>query len=277
MTDRLYNDDDDARLFRENDDLGSDSSVWLRPLRQLFRDGKPIGRLAALTVSPMGKPGLPLGILSETQKDRLIFWPALPSGVDAVCAGKSVDVFDHITLEFPSERIHVTAYDIAGKAVHDSRAWRTHHFDDRGLALWFLLLLRISVLQQQDMAVQRRIQTPASDKERRINEFVGLKEHLTLHNIPLPPHDAKQDYVYFGLYLRSTSATTDRPSIPILPVNASLNSQVEGWPPGKAFLIAGFCVPFGKRLIYTATACPPGKLLSDVSVGFPQRKSHRKR
>jgi hypothetical protein len=96
-----------------------------------------------------------------------------------ICAGEPVDVIDHITLELPGERIHVTAYDNKGRPVHVARAWKTHHLQDHGLALWFLLLIRISVLHQQDVAVQRRVQMPITDRKRRIDEFTGYAQRLT--------------------------------------------------------------------------------------------------
>jgi hypothetical protein len=265
--------DDIARLFRENDNIGPDSSVWLRPLRQLLKVGKPVGPFLALTVSMADDQRQPVGMLSQTGKDRLIFWPVLPPNVKIVCTGEPVDAFDHITLEFPSKRIHVTAYRANGEAVHTPRAWRTHRYGDSGLALWFLLLVRISVLRQQDMAVQRKIHVPASDKKRRTEEFVGLQHRLRLQNIPLPPHDAEQDYIYLGFYIAPISVATDKVSAPTLPADTSVDSQIEGWPDKSTFTVAGLRFRFGEQVICVAAACPPGRLLSDVSVGFAGRRN----
>jgi len=274
--DNTPHNDDVAHLFRENGDIGSDSSLWLRPLRQLFKAGKPVGQVLALTVSPTDQLRLPFGLLSQTKRDRVIFWPALPPGVSMICAGEPIDVLDHITLEYPSERTHVTAYDTDGRPVHISRAWKTHHLQDRGLVLWFLLLVRISVLRQQDVAVQRRVQMPIIDKKRRMEEFTGYVQRLKFLTVPLPPHAPEQDYIYLGLYFAPDSAImVDRFSAPILPANASIDSQIKGWDNGDTFEITGLGLPFGKRTICVAAACPPGRLLSDVSVGLPRKENPR--
>ena len=266
------NSDDVARLFREHDDIGNDSSLFLRPLRQLFIDGKPISQVLALTVSSIDRQKLPLGMLTQTKKDRLIFWPILPSGVNMVCADEPIDVFDHITLEFPSERIHVTAYDSNGQPVHATRAWRTHHFPENKLRLWFILLLRISILHQQDMAVQRKIRMPVTDKERRTKEFIDYTQHLRFLNISLPHRDVESDYIYLSLYLVSNSITAQVPSPSIFPTDISIASQIEDWPVGNEFKVSPSIFNFDKHTICAATACPPGRLRSDVSVGFPQRR-----
>src|SRR5262245_27951957 len=39
------NDADVQRLFREQDNLGADSSLFLRAIRQLTKEGKPIGQV----------------------------------------------------------------------------------------------------------------------------------------------------------------------------------------------------------------------------------------
>ncbi|MCH7591608.1 MAG: hypothetical protein IH989_02355 [Planctomycetes bacterium] len=63
MDDPVSDDDQVARLFKENDDLGAASSLWLRPLRQLFEHGKPIGQVRALTISLVEKQSLPFGMI----------------------------------------------------------------------------------------------------------------------------------------------------------------------------------------------------------------------
>jgi hypothetical protein len=266
-----YNNEDVARLFREHDDIGTDSSLWLRPLLQLLKDGKPVGKVAALTVSPMKQQKLPFGMLTQTEKNRLIFWPILPPGVNMICAGETVKVFDHITLEFPSEKIHMTAYDANSQPIHVARAWGTHHFSDYDLSLWFTLLVRISILYQQDIAVQRRVKMPTNDKERRTNEFVRYAQNISLFNVPLPYSESECDYIYFGFYLAPDSIKIDQLSPSILPVGSSMDSQIEGWPVGSIFQIAVSRLTFCQRTICVATACPPGRLRSDVFVGFPRR------
>ncbi len=263
--------DDVARMFREHDNIGSDSSLWLRPLRQLLKQGKPIGPIVALTVSPIEQLKLPFGMLAQTEKNRLIFWPILPPNAKVMCAGKNVDVFDHITLEFPSEKIHVTAYDADGQPIHLVRDWKTHHFSDCDLTLWFILLVRVSILRQQDMAVQRRVKAPTTDKERRVNEFISYAKNLSMSNVSLPPQETEYEYIYFVLYLAPDSITENQFSRMILPTDSSMDSQIEGWRNGHVHQMAVSKLTFGQRTICVAAACPPGELRTDVIFGFPRR------
>ncbi len=210
-------------------------------------------------------------MLTQTEKNRLIFWPILPSGMNMICDGETIDVLDHITLEFPSEKIHMTAYDANGQPIHGARAWRTHHFSDCDLSLWFTLLIRVSILHQQDMAVQRRVKMPTKDKGRRTNEFIRYVHKLCITNISLPTIGAEYDYIYFGFYLAPDSIKTDQLPPSILPADSSMDSQIAGWPIGNKFQISVSRLTFGQRTFCVAAACPPGKLLSDVAVGFPRR------
>ena len=102
-------DDDPGRLFRENDNLGSPSNVLLRPIRRLLARGAPPGPMTALTLPIPGAGSYPFGVLTWTAKNRLVFWPILPKLADM--AG----VVDHITLELPSQRSHLTAYTAGGQ------------------------------------------------------------------------------------------------------------------------------------------------------------------
>lgn len=268
--DALHNDDDAARLFRESDNVGSDSSLWLRALRQLLKDGKPVGPIQMLTVSLPDQQRSPLGVLSQTKKNRLIFWPPLPPDTNMICDGESPEAVDHVTLEFPSEKIHTTAYDAKGRAVRNSRAWKLHHLDDFGLALWFYLLVRIPVLRKQDLAVQRRVPMPKSDEERRLNEF--RHSSRTPLDIPLPHHNSEQDYIYFGFFLARDLPPADQfPSERILPAD-NLNSQIEGGRAENTFETRGLKFSFENQIIVVAAACPPGRLLSDVTVGFSGKR-----
>lgn len=230
-----------------------------------------MGQAVALTVAPSEGLALPFGILTQTKKNRMVFWPVWPPGANMICAGERMEVFDHITLEFPSERIHMTAYDAAGRPLHVARAWGTHRLADANLAIWFILLVRVSTLRQQDTAVQRRAQTPGTDRERRTQEFVQYSQGLRFADVALPRCNGECDYIYAGVYLAPNSITPGRIPPLTLPESASMASQIDGWPDDPVFQVAVSRVIVGERTICIAAGCPPGRLRSDVSVGFPRR------
>ena len=264
--------DDIARLFREHGNIGHDSSLWLRPLRQLIKNGKPVGQTIVLTLSMSKQQKVPLGILTETKRNRLIFWPILPQKVKIVFNDEEmVGVFDHITLEFPSEKIHVTAYNTNGEAIHNRQSWKTHRYANSPLALWFILLVRIPILCQQDMAVQRRIKIPTTDKERRLDEISRYIRKLSFKNIKLQVCNKKHDCICCILYLAPESFTIGQFPHSVIPIN-SLASAIQGWSEEDQFQTKISILKLDQRTICLATACPPGILSpgQDVSIGFPQ-------
>ncbi len=270
IMDNTSHDNDVSRLFREHDNIGPDSSLWLRPLRQLFKDGKPVGQAIVLTISLTEQQRLPLGVLAQTQDNRMIFWPTLPQNAKMACAGETIDTVDHITLELPSEKIHVTGYDTSGQAIHTRRAWRLHHFAECNIALWFILMVPISILRQQDMAVQRRAKMPTTDKDRRVNELHRFISKLSFSNVSLSPCDVQYNYVCCVLCLASENFTADHLSSSLAPINSMLASEIEGWPNGNQF--HAMPLKLGQQTICVAATCPHKKLSPDlgVSVAFPQ-------
>lgn len=263
-----HDNDNSAHLFYENDSIGPDPSLLLRPLRQLLTEGKPAGPVAVLTVPQTNQQNALLGVLGQTGKNRLVFWPPFPSGVNMVCAGEAVGVVHHVTLEYPSEKIHVTAYDVQGRPIHRRRRWKTRHFPDSPVALWFWLLVRVSVLSEQDAAVQQRVKVPKTDKKRREEEFTRYMGRLSLLNVSLPPREADQDYIWCGFYLAPDLIAAEHLLPSMFPTDALLASQIEGCSAGKPSQIGGRQFRIGGRTVGIATACPPGKLRSAVAIGF---------
>jgi hypothetical protein len=269
--DQSHDDDEVARLFRENPDLGPDSSLWLRPLRQFIQEGKPVGPVVAFSIALPEPRGSVFGVLSVTRRQRLVFWPVLPAAASMVFSGEVVKALDHITLELPSGRVHATAYDTAGQRVHGSRGWKLRPLAGCNSALWFNLMVRVDVLGQQATAVQRSVTTPSSDAARREREFREYASRFAFSQIELPPHQSNPDYVYFGVCLTAEGGTPDALSQSMLPTGPGIDDLIEGWPDGDIFPIAGSHVPLGAHALCIAAACPPGRLLSDVAFGFPRR------
>jgi len=65
--------DEIARIFQEQENVGADSSLWLRALRQLTIHGKPVGRILVFTVSLADQRKMPFGMLTLTTNNRLVF------------------------------------------------------------------------------------------------------------------------------------------------------------------------------------------------------------
>lgn len=250
-------------------ELSPDSSAWARSLRQLFKNGKPTGNVIALTIAMDDSSRHPFGLLARTGNNRLIFWPCVPRNQNMVCEGMAVDLLDHVTLEFPSKEIHITAYDRNNQPIHFRSGWKTRDFKDYKLEMWLSILIKSSVIRQQDMEMFQNVRMPLSDKDRRINEFENYVKSLQVAEIILPPtaNLKEQNYLHFVIYLGGDSTIDQLPNA-VYPTGPNITDQVEGWD-NSPFFIATTKIQVSDETIFVASAFPPGKLKPDVSVGFP--------
>jgi len=280
MTDSESTNDVDAidKLFHESGDLGAESSLWFRPLRQLLQQGKPVGPMTVLTFRGADTGAYPFGVLTHTKKGRIVFWPVLPTNADMVAADGKIGVLDHITLELANEKIHVTAYDGTGKASRcgatdfgHGQSWRLCRFEGSGLAIWFTLLMKWSVLLDQETAVQRLVQAPTpAEAERRKQVFVRYAARLKFVDVPLPLRSGTPEYVYCVVYFvtdpNGVNLTSD------IFLQGDVDSVVDGWPEGIVFEIQPMKLRYEETQFVIAVACPPGTMRQDVFLGFPRRK-----
>jgi hypothetical protein len=281
MTDTDFHGDDAddlARLFREHDDLGADSSLWLRPLRLLLDRGKPPGEMTVLAFRLPDTGSLPFGVLTHTKRNRVVFWPVLPKDAQAVAEDGSLNVIDHLTLELPSQKTHLTAFNADGRRVHRAAAdfghnepWRLHRFEGTGLAFWFSMLARCCVLRDQDDIVQRRVAAPLSDVERRQKEVARYASFLKIVDVPLPPIESEPTYVFCVVYYVVDASVELKLSSEMF-LLTDVDSQITGWPDGTEFLIKPFRLSFRQVEFVIATACPPGQLRGDVILGLPRNR-----
>lgn len=274
------NNADIATLFRESDDIGAPSSLWLRPIRQLLDSGKPVEQLTVLAFRGQETGAYPFGVLTHTKKQRVVFWPVLPLDADMVAGKGKKNVVDHITLELTNQRTHITAYDARGRASHfkaadfgHDEAWRLQETEGSGLALWFTMLVRWSVLLDQELAVQRSRQAPTpAEAERRKALFASIAARMKVMDVPLPKSASEPEYVYCAVYFVTGADGEFAFSDGLFP-SGQVDTEVEGWPNGSQFEIQPMRLRYEHTQYVLATTCPPGRLRHDVIMGFPRRKA----
>lgn len=251
------------------DKLSSDSSLWTRSLRQLFKHGKPTSNIVCLTISLDNNSQHPFGLLTHTEKQRLIFWPAFPGKVNIILEGSSIDLLDHVTLEFPSKKIHTTAYDTNGKTIHNTEGWKAHLFEDFQLELWLSLMIKFSVIKQQPMEMFQNIKVPMSDKTRRMSEFENYVKSLKFVNIALPPKLSNSgNHLHFAFYLEYKGSLDYVPNS-AFPNGPNVIDQIEEWEK-ESFYIAPTKFQLADKTVIIACGHQSGKLKPDVSVGLPK-------
>jgi hypothetical protein len=268
---------DVAKIFSESDDIGSRSSLWFRPLRQLLEDGKPPSEVTVLTFRDMQTGAYPFGVLAHTKNNRIIFWPVLAKNADMVAGVGKEGVIDHITLELPSEKFHVTAYDATGEPSHceaadfgHRQAWRLQRFEDSGVALWFTLSVKWSTLVDQETAVQRLAKAPnAADAKRREQIFRQYAAKIKIVDIPLPTGVTAPEYVYCNVFY-VTEPEEEIKLTPNIFLLGDINAVVDGWTDGT-FEIQSKRLLCEQTQFLIATACPPGTVRREVFLGFPRQ------
>lgn len=269
------------KLFRENDNLGSDSSVFLRPMRHLLVRGAPPGEMVPIYVEMPDGSGWPIGVLTCTKKNRIVFWPVLPQNAATIAAERKSSVIDHITLEMPSQVSHLTVYKSDGTIkrtgasdVGHQQSWRLHRFGRNSLALWFQMLVSRATLIEQDLLVQRLTNAPTSkESQRRIDEFVKYAEHLNRNaiRIRLLPADDPIDHLFVIVGMGVDENVSPDFSSEIASECATFH-QVPSCPTGAVIAFQPTRLRFGDQEFIVAVASPPGHFEGDVSVGLPRTK-----
>jgi hypothetical protein len=228
--------------------------------------------MTALSFAIPDMNAYPFGVLAWTVKDRLIFWPVLPK------SWGMTNAIDHVTLEFPSKRSHLTAYDANGRPVHRTAndmgldaAWGLTPFPGTGIALWFTLAVQTSTILEQDLDIQRRVLMPTpAEKERRTNEFVRHYQQLNHESLKLPPDQlTRPQYIVCNVYL-VTDPTADCTLNGDMFVAKTIQPVVNGWPDDAEFPVQGMKLERGGHQLIFATACPPGELQAAMNLGVPR-------
>lgn len=257
-------------LLREQDSLGVESSLWLRAFRQITKSGKPMGQILVFTIPVGYEMQFPIGILTLTDNNRLVFWPVLPRGPSVVINKPRVTLPDHITVEFPSEKVHITSYDADGRPMHVSEAWRSSPPAEPDFRLLFTFLVRLSVVENQDIIVSRTVPMPINDKNRRTAEISRCIASVLMINLPIPRNASENHYAAFSLYRTSREMTAQTLPSTLIPRPDS-DELIKDWPHDTEFPIVVSQFQLRDRKFCLAGGFPPGHLKDELCFGFPRR------
>jgi hypothetical protein len=246
---------------------GSATSLMLRSMRFLHERGSPLPTTAALSFRGPDCP-LTFGMICQTKDRRMIYWPPLPKSAATLDDDGTKALVDHVTLELDSLKTHVTAFDEKGDRHHHTNAWRALEFDEAGLATWFGIFAKWSLLEQQwppDLEVE--ITAPPDDMERRKAELKKYVDNFQGIPIPMPERRRDGDYVLCGIHLvkdseRAFHASTNFP--------CNIADFVMGCTSDFSLDCPGYLVRVGDWQIMVTVATPPGQLNCDGPiVWFP--------
>lgn len=246
-----------------------DTSLWFRPLRQLLEQGKPLGPTKVLAFGTLPEGNLPFGALSETRKGRIIFWPVLPRRFRLCGDEHAALVTDHATLELPSGKIHVTSYDEGGQVAHHSQGWRLRASPVPGFAVWFQLLVRRSVLQEQLNAVDQNVSIPTTDQERRVAEFRKYAQQLHVQRVQVPPGADAANFFFCEICVKHPGSSDTRKPPDVHQIGPFPDGLIKGWADDDQIVLQPMRLTLGEVELLVVTGSPPGELTEEY-FGFPQ-------
>lgn len=247
------------------------TSLWFRPLRQLLDNGKPLPRTTMLTYKLSDNLNLPIGALCTTYNKRVIFWPALPKELKMYYEENASWITDHITLELPNEKIHITGYLKDNSSKHHGNSWRLEKFQDNNYALWFNMAIRKTVIENQELAVECDILMPNTDRERRIDEINKYVEQLVFQSVSTPSTNNENQYFYFAIYLEIAKKKQKQITTDMFMLNNIPNGVIEDSQANELVVIHQTPFTIGNQNFVVATASPSGTLKEEY-FGFPTTK-----
>ena len=251
-------------------ETGSESSFWLRSMRMLFALGKPLPPMTLLACQlPSGSNHL-TGCLTQTGKDRLIFWPPLPRETRMLSADGRHGVTDHVTLELFNRKSHVTWFNAAGKRDHHRDEWILDVRDGCSLSLWFSLVVPFPVLAEQDHEMNVDVPMPPTDAGRRVEEFKRYAATCQVKTLVPPAHQFAGDYL-FSLFYLQTGPELSGQGLEINLRHHGLPELVIGFRDDVPIAFSSLVLPVESSRVVVLSACPPGAGGTEVMCGFPRR------
>lgn len=243
-------------------------SPLIRPLRQLFDEGKPAGNVIVIGYEFSANRRLPMAALCARKDHSVVLWPALPPNVSALRVGDAEVPFDHVTLDLRNERTHITGFDPGGNRQRSDLAKRLGDPSETGARLWFWFAIRTSVLDQQCGEFEGEFHEPERrDKGRREQEYRDYAQRILERLEFLPVPTPLGDYVVTAFYLLP-QRRPDWMTPKSLPMGSFWNDEIDGWPDGSRFDVSSAAIELDSINIGIATACPSGRLRSDVVIGL---------
>lgn len=254
--------------------MSSPNSIWLRSIRYLTHEGKPLPQMTSIFVKSTTELVLPFGVMTQTENNRLIFWPVLPKHYPQVSErGRLVA---HITLELSRGKTHTTAFDEEGVRHHSRDEWKLHEIPGTGLQQWFSLLVRWKVIQDQDLQVSVDMATAISDGPRREEEFRKHAKDFRAQHVVLPEGVRGGNYIYCVVYLQ-TADTFDLTPLRRDFLGHNVDDRIDGIPDGTTFPVQPVKLQIGRTRLLVLAATPIGSAKEDILFGFPYRRGQTPR
>lgn len=251
---------------------GSSRHYLFRAIQRLFRDGSPPGQIVNLTLRAYEDvPALPLGAMSLTKRNRLIFWPPLHPTAPFVDGDQTEREVDHLTLQLSNGRTHVTAFD-GNDRIHTWPGWAVKELDNSGLGLWFIFAAGRSFLSDQAIRVEWEI--AGSDAPRRSEEFRRFAaEKIRTAQIEWPAQTKPRSDTIATFAFVSMRGPCTQTALESFNIPYNILCEIYDEPLPADLLIARTPLRLAAentvRDLVIVTACPPGSIGSPAQIACP--------
>lgn len=253
-------------------ETGTESSFWYRSMRMLFDNGMPLPPMTILACELPSSSKRLLGCITQTQEQRLIFWPPLPRDVPMLKADGKGAATDHVTLELANKKSHATWFNAKGERDHRRDGWVLDVRQDCALSLWFNLFVPFSVLMEQDHAMNVDVPMPSTDADRRVEKFKQYGSQCRVETIKLQHDQSSGDYLFSQFFLQ-TGETLSNEGLQIDLRQNGLGDLVTEFDAASPVSFMPLPLRVGVSTIVIYSAAPPGKAKEGVMLGFPHRRS----
>jgi hypothetical protein len=190
----------------------SKSCALARPYRQLFEEGKPVGRINYVFFMVNSWPSHILGSLCYTPGHRLLFYPDVMErqvnwsySQDKFRNVRSTGYVDHITLEPDFKSLHLTILEPDGTKkdhLHSSKA----KVVGKNTVFWFGLSMQdTSVLETTPEELTLIFTSAPGDSDRRIKTLLEARENAVFHLTTLDDARelrlSKEEFLHFDFFV----------------------------------------------------------------------------
>lgn len=254
---------DEARAGLPN--VSPDVSVFWKPLRRLFEDGRPIDPVTVLFYDVGDGRPLPFASIAKTRGDRLILWPPWDAlQVNEFADGRTFPIH-HVTLELANGKTHFTCFEADGQRFHEGRGWKLATLED-GLKLWLIGAFHLASLEKQVGALEQNVKMPKTNTKPREDKFRRYWAEMTRKTINTPL--LRGDCFVTVIHLLPDSASFRGPAKAAhFPMGSFWNDWIDGWPDGDSFQIVPTGINVGGVNLLLLTASPPGRLKGACFLG----------
>jgi len=186
------------------------SCALARPYKQLFEQGKPIGKINHVFFQVNNWPSRILGSLCLTFGQRILFYPGLTerkvnwwlSRKQGFRGTQNIGPIDHITLEKKLQKWHVTIIEPDGTKKRYLPSFRTRNVQKRA-TFWFgLTIQKPESLEVTPEKLTLAFPSPPKDSKRRIDLLINARKDALLHLITLNKISLKKDeFLHFDFLI----------------------------------------------------------------------------